>query len=337
MPAYLWEPMEDQKIHCQLCHHHCQIKNGRRGICGVRENRAGTLESLAYGKLVAANPDPIEKKPLFHVLPGSRSYSIATVGCNFRCHFCQNADIAQMPNDRNGLILGEVSTPQQVVARAKRDGCKSIAYTYTEPTVYFETAYDIAKLAHAQGLLNVFVTNGYMTPKALDMLQPYLDAANVDLKAFCNESYKRCCGGQLEPVKDTLVKMKTMGIWVEVTTLIIPEFNDDLNELRAMADFIVNKLGSNTPWHLSRFHPTYKMTDRCATPVDTILNARKIGLEAGLKYVYIGNIVGYGGEDTFCPQCGQIVVDRKGFYVSRNHTTNGKCPQCDMIIEGIGI
>ncbi len=337
MPAYLWKTTDNQTVQCELCYHCCRIKNNRRGICNVRENRSGQLESLVYGKLIAANPDPIEKKPLFHVHPGSSSYSIATVGCNFRCRFCQNADIAQMPSDRDGMIIGEMITPQQVAIRAKKDRCRSIAYTYTEPTVYFETAYDTAKLAHADGLLNVFVTNGYMTTAAVEMIQPYLDAANVDLKAFRNESYKSCCGAQLEPVKTTLKLMKAMGIWVEVTTLIIPEFNDDPAGLRSIADFIAMELGPETPWHVSRFHPTYKMTDQYATPIDTILKARKIGLEAGIKYVYSGNIPGYGGEDTLCPQCGQIVISRKGFYLVRNHTINGNCAQCGMLIEGIGI
>jgi pyruvate formate lyase activating enzyme len=303
----------------------------------VRENRSGTLESLVYEKLIAANPDPIEKKPLFHVRPGSRSYSIATVGCNFRCRFCQNADIAQMPVDSDGRIVGERISPNQVVADAMKRNCDSIAYTYTEPTIYFEMAYDIAKLAHTKGLLNVFVTNGYMSREAIEMLHPFLDAANVDLKAFKKESYKTCCSAKLEPVKETLKYMKALGIWVEITTLIIPGFYDDPSELNAMASFIMEELGPETPWHVSRFHPTYKMTDRSATPVNTILNARKIGFKTGLKYVYSGNVSGHGGEETLCPQCGQIVIDRQGFRLTCNHIINGACNQCGAVIEGVGI
>ena len=337
MPAYLWKEIEDNKVLCQLCHHGCRIKNGHRGICNVRENRSGVLESLVYERLIASNPDPIEKKPLFHVLPGSLSYSIATVGCNFRCRFCQNADIAQMPADSAGIIMGKNISVEQVVANAKRNNCVSISYTYTEPTIYFEMAYDTAKLAHTEGLLNIFVTNGYMTSKAIEMIQPYLDAANVDLKAFKNESYKTCCGAKLEPVKETLKQMKAAGIWVEITTLIIPGFNDDPSELRAIAEFIMAELGPETPWHVSRFHPTYKMTDRNTTPVSTILNARELGQKTGLKYVYSGNVAGHGGEETLCPQCGQTVIGRLGFRLTEKHIVNGACNQCGTIIAGIGI
>ena len=337
MSAYLWEKIEKNKVLCQLCHHCCQIKSGHRGICKVRENRSGVLESLVYERLIAANPDPIEKKPLFHVLPGSLSYSIATVGCNFRCRFCQNADIAQMPADSAGTIMGENISVEQVVANAKTSNCASISYTYTEPTIYFEMAYDTTKLAHDEGLLNIFVTNGYMTPKAIEMIQPYLNAANVDLKAFKNESYKTCCSAKLEPVKETLKQMKAAGIWVEITTLIIPGFNDDPSELRAIAEFIMAELGPETPWHVSRFHPTYRMTDRNATLVSTILSARQIGLETGLKYVYNGNVAGHGGEDTLCPRCGQTVIGRQGFRLTEKNIVNGACNQCGTIIAGIGI
>jgi pyruvate formate lyase activating enzyme len=337
MPAYLWEKIEENKVLCQLCHHSCRIKSGHRGICQVRENRSGVLESLVYERLIASNPDPIEKKPLFHVLPGSLSYSIATVGCNFRCRFCQNADIAQMPADSAGTITGETISVEQVVANAKTSNCASISYTYTEPTIYFEMAYDTAKLAHDEGLLNIFVTNGYMTSKAIEMIQPYLNAANVDLKAFQNESYKTCCNAKLEPVKETLKQMKAAGIWVEITTLIIPGLNDNPSELRAIAEFIIAELGPETPWHVSRFHPTYRMTDRNATPVSTILNARQIGLETGLKFVYSGNVAGHGGEETLCPQCGQTVIGRQGFRLTEKHIENGACNRCGTHIAGIGI
>ncbi len=220
MEAYLYESLSDQRVKCNLCSHRCVIKPGRRGLCGVRANNNGRLETLVFGQLIAKNIDPIEKKPLFHLMPGSLSYSIATVGCNFKCRFCQNADIAQMPSDRNGMIMGSQLTPAAVVSAALEANCRSIAYTYTEPTVYFEFAYETAKLAHAKGLANVFVTNGYMTAEALRMIAPYLDAANVDLKAFDEAFYKTYCGAKLAPVKATLALMKALDILVEVTTLI---------------------------------------------------------------------------------------------------------------------
>lgn len=337
MEAYLYEKLEDKKVHCYLCAHGCEIKPGRRGICGVRRNEDGVLKSLVFGRLIAQHVDPIEKKPLFHLLPGSRSYSIATVGCNFRCRFCQNADIAQLPADRQGAIMGTACAPESVVADALRQNCRSIAYTYTEPTIYFEFAYETAKLASARGLKNVFVTNGYMSREALEMVAPYLDAANVDLKAYTNEFYKTRCSAKLEPVKETLKRMKALNILVEVTTLIIPGLNDDPDELRALAAFIAHDLGPEVPWHISRFHPTYKLTDRPPTPVKTLTMAREIGKEAGLHYVYMGNVPGQGGESTYCHQCGALLIERLGFSVQRNSTRNDQCPQCQTAVYGIGM
>jgi len=337
MEAYLYKSVEDRKIKCNLCHHRCLIKDGRRGICGVRENRQGALQALVYEKLIARHIDPIEKKPLFHFLPGSLSYSVATVGCNFKCRFCQNADIAQMPSDRNGVVLGDRTTSQKEVDAAAKAGCKSIAYTYTEPTVFFEFAYDTAKLAHAIGIKNVFVTNGYMTPEALDMISPWLDAANVDLKAFTNDFYKKMCGARLPPVLETLKGMKAKGIFLEVTTLLIPGLNDDTDELKQLAAFIANDLGIDTPWHVSRFHPTYRLTDRPATPLESLLNANKIGKKAGLRYVYTGNVPGQGGEKTVCYQCGRVVIDRWGFSISEYAIDNGSCRHCGTPVHGVGM
>jgi pyruvate formate lyase activating enzyme len=335
MEAYLYESLKDNEVKCNLCNHRCNIKNGGRGICGVRENRAGVLETLVYGKVIARHIDPIEKKPLFHFLPGSLSYSIATVGCNFKCRFCQNADIAQMPSDRNGRIAGDAFTPEDIVAEAIKGDCKTIAYTYTEPTVYFEFAYDTAKLAAQKGIRNVFVTNGYMTEEALQMIHPFLDAANVDLKAFTEGFYKSTCKAKLVHVKETLKRMKSLGIFVEVTTLIIPGLNDDKKELENLSAFLVDALGPETPWHISRFHPTYKLTDRPPTPVETLIRAREIGIKAGLKYVYTGNVPGESGEKTFCNQCDYLLIDRWGFYVRNNRIKNGKCPQCNAVVDGV--
>ena len=337
MEAYLYEALKDKKVKCNLCSHRCIIKDGERGICGVRENRSGVLESLVYGRLIARHTDPIEKKPLFHFLPGSISYSIATVGCNFKCLFCQNADISQMPSDHNGMIIGDYCSPKDVVDAAEKGKCKSIAYTYTEPTVFFEFAFDTAKMAHAKGIKNVFVTNGYMTSEAVHMISPYLDAANVDLKAFNKSFYKEVVKARLEPVKKTLKLMKSLGIFVEVTTLLIPGLNDDKKELEKLALFLVESLGPETPWHVSAFYPTYRLTDRPPTPVESLVMAREIGIKSGLRYVYTGNVPSDDGENTFCYKCGKILIDRLGFSIIKNVLENGRCPYCGTQIDGIGL
>ena len=335
MEAWLYETMQEKRARCRLCSHGCVIGPGKRGICGVRENRDGVLNTNVYGRLIAANDDPVEKKPLFHLMPGSRSFSIATVGCNFKCRFCQNADIAQMPADRDGMVTGDKATPEQVVSAALSRNCASIAYTYTEPTIFFEFACDTAKLAHQQGIKNVFVTNGFMSAEALDWVSPWLDAANVDLKAFSDDFYKHQCGARLEPVKETLRQMKGLGIWVEVTTLIIPGLNDDSGDLTRLANFIAQELGTETPWHVSRFHPTYRLTDRGPTPVETLMRAREIGTAAGLPFVYTGNIPGHGGENTICPGCGETAISRRGFQITQNRLEKGRCSGCATPIQGI--
>lgn len=336
MEALLYTPLENDAVRCSLCAHRCKIANNKRGICQVRENRNGTLVSLVYGKLIAQHVDPIEKKPIFHMLPGSRSYSIATVGCNFKCRFCQNAEIAQMPADHEGTVVGSAATPDAIVADAKAKGCDSIAYTYTEPTVFFEFALDVARVAHVEGLRNIFVTNGYMTAEALDILLPVLDAANVDLKSFSEDFYHQTCGARLAPVKETLKRMKKAAILVEVTTLVIPGRNDSKTELEAIARFLVEDLGPETPWHISRFHPTYRLTDSPPTPVDTLTMAREIGMAAGLRYVYIGNVPGgAGGENTICPGCGNIVVNRFQYRSRTNLIDANHCAYCNHVIDGI--
>jgi pyruvate formate lyase activating enzyme len=337
MEAYLYDSLEENKVRCRLCHHRCVIKDNRRGICGVRENKGGNLQTLVFGKLIARHIDPIEKKPLYHFLPGTLSYSVATVGCNFKCRFCQNADIAQMPADRQGMIVGDPATPEEVVEAALRGNCQSISYTYTEPTVFFEFAYETAKKARGSGIRNVFVTNGYMTPDAFEMIQPYLDAANVDLKAFDDKYYQELCGAKLEPVKETLRIIKSSGTFLEVTTLIIPGLNDGRRELEQMAHFLVNDLGPDTPWHISRFHPTYRLTDHPPTPMSTLLAAQEIGLNAGLRYVYTGNVPGQDSENTFCHQCGKMLIERQGFRLRRYEIEGGRCRYCHTIIDGVGL
>jgi len=332
--AMFYEKSEGKLVNCNLCSHRCRkIADSKRGICGVRENRDGKLYSLVYGKAVARSVDPIEKKPLFNFLPGSRSYSIATVGCNFRCEHCQNYDISQMPKER-GTIVGEDVPPEEIVSAAKRNRCESIAYTYTEPTIFFEYAYDTAKLAKKEGIKNVFVTNGYITPKALKEISPYLDAANIDLKSFSDEFYRKICGARLQPVLDSIRLYKGLGIWIEITTLIIPSLNDSEEELRKIAEFI-SEVGEDTPWHISQFYPTYKLIDLPRTPVATLRKAREIGLEAGLKYVYEGNVPGEDGESTYCPNCGKLLIHRFGYHIKENKIKNSKCTYCGAEIDGL--
>ncbi len=333
--ALLYQKLAEKKVQCYLCNHRCRIGEGQKGICGVRENQEGTLYSLVYRQLISRNIDPIEKKPLFHFAPGSRSFSIATAGCNFHCDFCQNYEISQMPRDQR-QIWGEDVSPEQIVAMAKKAGCRTISYTYTEPTIFFEYALDIARMASAEGLKNIFVTNGYMTEEALRAFHPYLHGANVDLKAFGEEFYQKRCGGRLEGVLHSLKVMKTLGVWVEITTLIIPGLNDAEEELRRLAEFIAT-LGRETPWHISRFHPMYKMLDRTPTSVRILERARKIGLEAGLRYVYTGNVPGDQGEDTYCYQCGKLLIDRLGFRIQKYQIQEKRCYNCGTPIDGVDL
>jgi len=314
------------EVVCGLCPHGCTIAPQRVGLCGVRRNEGGELLSLVYAKAVAANADPIEKKPLFHFLPGSRSFSIATVGCNLACRHCQNAEISQMPKDR-GVIAGSPLPPEQVVSRALSEGCRSISYTYTEPTVYYEYAYDTARLATARGLMNVFVTNGYIREDPVRAIRPWLHAANVDLKSFRDGFYRQVCGARLAPVLDTLHLLKRLGVWLEVTTLLIPGRNDEEAELRDLARFL-RELDPQIPWHVSAFHPTYRMTDRGRTPVGSLRRAREIGREEGLEFVYTGNVPGDEGEHTFCPQCGACVIRRHGFRVAEMNLCRDRCGSC---------
>jgi pyruvate formate lyase activating enzyme len=333
--ARFYQKREEGAVECGLCHHRCLIKEGNRGICAARENREGTLYSLVYGRCISQNIDPIEKKPFYHFHPGSESFSIATVGCNFRCRHCQNYRISQIGRER-GAIVGDYVFPHEIVKAARRYHCASIAYTYTEPTVFYEYAYDIAELAREHGIKNVFVTNGYTTPEALRGMQPLLDGANVDLKSFSEEFYRKVCGARLQPVLETLKEYKALGIWLEITTLIIPTYNDGDEELNRIAEFICG-LGPEIPWHLSAYYPTYDLNDQPPTPVATLRKAREIGRRAGLRYVYEGNVPGETGENTYCPQCNLLLIARQGFRIVHNRIRESACPQCGAAIDGIGL
>lgn len=328
--AMFYKVLQEGKVRCELCPHQCEILPGKRGICRVRENRNGILYSLNYQRLIAAHIDPIEKKPLFHFYPGSHSYSIAAIGCNFHCLHCQNWSISQVQGD---VIKGEEISSENIVQDALDNNCVSISYTYTEPTIYYETAYDTSKIAHNKGLKNIFVTNGYISPEALKNIAPYLDAANIDLKAMNEKFYNTVCGAKLQPVLDSIKLYYQLGIWIEITTLIIPGYNDDSNELRQIARFIAD-IDKSIPWHVTAFYPTYKLNNTPATPLSTLENAYTIGKEEGLKYVYQGNIG--QGENTYCPSCGKLLVKRNFFNI-KNQIDDGKCPFCGYKIQGIGM
>ncbi len=330
--AMLWAPREGGKAACALCAHRCLVSPSKTGICGVRKNQEGKLVTLVYGEVIAAHVDPIEKKPLYHFFPGSRAFSIAAPGCNFRCAFCQNWQISQAPRRKDGGLEGSGFAPAEIVREALGHDCRSISYTYTEPTIFFEYAYDTARLAREAGLANNFVTNGYMTEEALTAIRPFLDAANVDLKAFKDETYKKVCGARLEPVLETIRRMKEFGIWVEVTTLVVPGLNDGAEELAAIARFIAG-VDRDIPWHISRFHPDYEYTSAPATPVKTLRAAHEIGKREGLRYIYIGNIEGES-EDTRCPACGKTLVRRRGFCVAENLLSGNSCPFCAGSVAG---
>lgn len=332
--ATLYDKLESNAVKCHLCRHGCKIEDGKRGLCSVRLNKAGTLYTLVYDKVVSTNIDPIEKKPLFHFAPGTKSFSIATVGCNFFCSFCQNYSISQMPRDR-GRIIGEDYTPAQIVEMAVESGCRSISYTYTEPTIYYELARDTMIEAHRRGILNVFVTNGYMSRDMLDDSKGLIDAANVDLKAFNDKFYIRYCKARLDGVLDSLRYIRELGIWLEVTTLLIPTLNDDATEVRELARFVRRELGANVPWHVSRFYPQYKEEDLPPTDVEVLRKVRQIGIDEGLLYVYTGNVPWDAGEKTYCPGCSQVLIDRVGYSIKKYRLNEGLCPKCGFHLDGV--
>lgn len=344
-PAILWERLapDDLRVRCNLCSHRCVIPPGKLGACCVRENRDGTLVTLVYDRTISQNIDPIEKKPLFHFQPGSRSFSIATAGCNFRCAFCQNWEISQLPREagpaeaRQRAGWGSPATPAQIAQAARRTGCQSISYTYTEPTIFAEYALDTAREAVKLGLKGVFVSNGYMTPELIALMPGLIHAINVDLKAGRGEFYHRISGAALDPVLANLKLLQRAGIWLEVTTLVIPGLNDADEELRWIARYLHDELGPDLPWHISRFYPQYKMTSTPPTPVATLERAWHIGRDVGLRYVYVGNVPGHDTESTHCPGCGATVIERYGYHTRIRALRGGKCTQCGTSIVGVDL
>ena len=318
-----------ERIICLLCRHSCKLKEGQVGICGVNKNVEGELKTLVYGHPIALNVDPVEKKPFYHMLPGSKVLSFGTVGCNFKCSFCQNWDISQESKVNEEIKV----SPEEMVALALEQGAESIAYTYNEPTIFYPYAKDIGIIAKEKGLKNIFVSNGYESPEIIEDMASWVDAANIDLKSWDDAYYKKALKGGLEEVKDTLRKMVAAGIWVEVTTLLIEGQNDSDKDLTEMAEFIANDLGKDVPWHLSAFFPNYKMMDHDATKMETLLRAKEIGEKAGLSYIYLGNVA--LNADTHCPECDTLLIDRTRYNVSENALNEGHCPHCDKAIEGV--
>jgi pyruvate formate lyase activating enzyme len=331
--AILWEKAEDRKVQCKACPHYCLIAPGKRGVCAVRENRDGTLMSLSYDRVSSMAVDPIEKKPLYHVLPGSKAFSFATPGCNLRCLHCQNADLSQEPRASRGSVSGRSVEPSALIEMALEEGCEVVSATYSEPTIFIELALDVAKLAREAGMLSTWVTNGYTSAETRALLMPLLDAANVDLKAFKNETYQKICGATLPPVLECIRDYHAHGVHVELTTLIIPGLNDGDDELRDIARFIAD-LDKAMPWHLSAFHPDYQMHDRPRTPVETLERAYQIGCDAGLLYVYTGNVQ-HGHGDTMCPGCHEVVIRRAGIWLAENRLKGNRCPKCGGTVHGL--
>ncbi|MCD6510889.1 MAG: AmmeMemoRadiSam system radical SAM enzyme [Thermoprotei archaeon] len=330
----LYTRLEGGRVRCNLCGRRCIIPPGGRGFCLVRENKDGKLFSLVYGKLTAFNVDPITKKPLFHVWPGAGITSISTVGCNFRCLFCDNWVLSQSQE-----IYGKSFTPERVVELSKRYGAMGIAYTYNEPTVFFEFMYDTARIAKENGLFNTIVTNGYMTPEAVKVLAPYLLAATVDVKGNGNLDFHRkfMSVNDVSPIYEFLLELKRHGIFIEITDLVVPEYGDKLDDLKKLVSWIIENLGPEVPFHLLRFMPDYKMIDHYVTPVETLMKHYKVAKEMGLKYVYIGNVPGHPFESTYCPECGIVLIRRYGFdIVEYNVTKDHRCPKCGAKIPIIG-
>ncbi len=330
--AMYYKQLEDLRVECLLCPRNCKIADKERGYCGVRENRDGKYYTLVHSRACTMHVDPIEKKPLFHYLPGTNGYSIATAGCNIECKFCQNWQISQFrPEQVESVKL----TPEDVVKNAKENGCPTIAYTYSEPVVFYEYMYDTAKMGKENGIGSVMVSNGYIKEEPLKELCKHLSAVKIDFKAFTEKFYKETCSGELKPVLDTLVTLKKIGIWFEIVVLIIPTLNDTDKELKEMCGWIKENLGPDVPIHFTRYHPTYKIKNIPPTPVATLEKARKIAMDAGLNYPYIGNVPGHEGESTFCPHCHKIAIKRVGFTILQNSVKNGKCGDCQHPIPGV--
>ena len=332
--ALLYETNEDGSVHCYLCPHHCVIQEGQRGICQVRSNKEGILNTHVYGKTTVQHVDTIEKKPLYHFYPGTKCYSIATEGCNMHCQYCTNWQVSQI-NDIEHPFRGIQATPEEIVRSALDNNCRSMSYTYVEPTIFLEYINDIATLARVNGLKNVYKSNGFMTLEAIEVCAEWLDAANIDLKSFREVTYRKM-GARLDAVLDCMRMLKSKGIWLEVSSLIIPNVNDSPEELTDMARFVAQELGPETPWHILRFFPAYEMQDTSPTSLDLMHRAREIGEAQGLKHIYYGNIVLPDYQSTHCSSCNALLIHRKSFSYIKKHMKGAQCYQCGTELPGIG-
>lgn len=330
--AKYYKKLNDERVECLLCPRGCKVADLERGYCGVRENRKGKYYTLVHSRVCALNVDPIEKKPLFHFMPGSKAYSLATTGCNIECKFCQNWQISQF---RPEQVKSFKLTPENVAKQAMIKRCTTIAYTYSEPTIFYEYMYDTAKESKKLGIKNVMISNGYMKKEPLIELCKELNAVKIDFKAFSEKFYKETCFGELKPVLETLLTLKDIGIWFELVVLVIPTLNDSANEFKAMCNWIRTNLGPDVPIHFTRFHPTYKIKNLPPTPVKTLENARNAALEAGLNYAYVGNVPGHAGEHTYCSKCNDIVIDRIGYFIRKIAIKDNKCAKCENPIPGV--
>jgi pyruvate formate lyase activating enzyme len=330
--AELFEKDIQNQVICHLCAHQCRLHDGATGVCRVRKNIAGILYSLNADHVVAIHMDPIEKKPLYHFLPGSNTFSIAAMGCNFSCCFCQNYSISMVNEEHE--IQGENISPEQLVENALKNRAQSISYTYTEPTIFFELMLETARLARQAGLKNVMVSNGYMTGQALSLLGPFLDAVNIDLKAFNENFYNKYCSARLKPVLETISALRDMGIWLEITTLLIPGLNDDSEEIKCLISFLL-ELDANMPWHVSRFFPQYQLQHIPPTAQDAIEKFLRLGAEMGLKYLYGGNLTSDCWNDTHCPCCEKKLIQRRGYQTEVIALQSGKCRFCSQEIPGV--
>jgi len=332
-----WTKVSEDKVQCLNCPHQCVLREGERGRCRVRENRGGKLYTLAYGNPCAVHLDPIEKKPLYHFLPGTVAFSIATAGCNLHCKYCQNYTISQAkPEDTRNYKLPPEDLIKNLLYYRNKHNIQSIAYTYTEPTIFIEYMIDAAQLAHKNGIKNVYHSNGYIQKKPLSELIPYLDGANVDLKFFRDKSYSEISGGKLQPVLQTLKDLKEGGTHLEITYLIVPSINDERKEIKEMVRWVLDNLGPDVPIHFSRFFPTYKLENLPRTPLKTAEDARVLAKEMGVHYSYVGNVpIGHPGSNTYCPGCGKLLIKRRGFSIVENKMENNRCPTCGMKIAGV--
>ncbi len=330
--ALYWEALEGNTVQCKLCPRRCILDPGQKGFCRARKNIAGKLYSLVYGQPVALHLDPIEKKPLAHVYPGTKSFSLATAGCNLRCKFCQNWEISQLDAEK---VKVKYITPKEIVAMTKKAEAKTIAFTYTEPTIFYEYMLDIAKTAKQEGIDCVMHSAGFINEEPLRKLAPYLTAANIDLKGFSDKFYSSFSMANVGPVLNTLKVLKDEGVWVEITNLLIPGGNDSEEDLRKLCQWVKENLGPDTPIHFSRFYPMYKLTDLSPTPLSSLLRAQNIAKETGLRFIYIGNVPEHIGEDTHCPFCRKLVIKRIGYTILENHIKEGKCSFCGKGIAGV--